>query len=61
MEFGVSPFPEPRRQMLERGSLFGESAYRWIPALGTVSAAYYAAVAPADAVPESLAAFEALL
>ena len=32
MEFGVSPFPESRRQMIERGRLFGVPAYRWIPA-----------------------------
>jgi hypothetical protein len=61
MEFGVSPFPEPRRQMLDRGSLFGEAAYRWVPARSTISAQYYAAVVPAAAVPESLEAFEALL
>jgi len=61
MEFGVSPFPESRRQMIERGSLFGEPGYRWIPALGTLSAEYYAAIVPSPAVPESLSAFEALL
>lgn len=32
MEFGVSPFPETRRQMIERGSLFGVPGYRWIAA-----------------------------
>ena len=31
MEFGVSPFPEPRRKMIDRGSLFGVPAYRWLP------------------------------
>ena len=25
MEFGVSPFPETRRQMIERGPLFGDA------------------------------------
>jgi hypothetical protein len=61
MEFGVSPFPEPRREMLARGSLFSEPAYRWVPALGTISAEYYAAVVSSEAVPESLEAFESLL
>jgi hypothetical protein len=42
MEFGVSPFPESRRQMIERGTLFGERTYRWIPAYGQVRAEYLA-------------------
>ena len=32
MEFGVSPFPESRRQMIDRGRLFDVPTYRWIPA-----------------------------
>ena len=32
MEFGVSPMPESRRQMIERRELFGVPAYRWLPA-----------------------------
>ena len=31
MEFGVSPFPESRRQMIDRGRLFDVPTYRWIP------------------------------
>ena len=42
MEFGVSPMPETRRSMIERGSLFGVPAYRWIPA-GTSVQVHYAA------------------
>ncbi|HXJ40408.1 MAG TPA: hypothetical protein VNH18_14095 [Bryobacteraceae bacterium] len=61
MEFGVSPFPESRRQMIERGSLFGEPGYRWIPARGKLSAEYYAAITPATSVPATLTAFEDLL
>ena len=61
MEFGVSPFPETRRQMLERGTMSGEAGYRWIPAGGRLTALYYAAITPAAAIPESLEAFEALL
>ncbi|MES1257419.1 MAG: hypothetical protein ABUS51_03280 [Acidobacteriota bacterium] len=54
MEFGVSPFPEPRRKMIERGTLFGAPAYRWIPARAKLTAEYHAMVAPADALPETL-------
>ena len=32
MEFGVSPMAESRRQMVDRGRLFGVPAYRWLPA-----------------------------
>ncbi|MBM3740272.1 MAG: hypothetical protein FJW39_31345 [Acidobacteria bacterium] len=46
MEFGVSPMPETRRQMIERGSLFGVPGYRWIPAGATVEVEYQAFVRP---------------
>jgi hypothetical protein len=42
MEFGVSPMPETRRQMIERGSMFGVPAYRWIPARKSVQVHYIA-------------------
>jgi hypothetical protein len=42
MEFGVSPMPESRRQMVDRGALFGVPAYRWLPAHGRLKAAYSA-------------------
>jgi hypothetical protein len=54
MEFGASPMPESRRQMIDRGSLFGERAYRWISAKETLRSAYRAFLAPADRIPESL-------
>ncbi|MBI3211009.1 MAG: hypothetical protein HYZ37_19155 [Candidatus Solibacter usitatus] len=54
MEFGVSPMPESRRQMIERGSMFGTPGFRWIPALSRVTATYCAFVTTASAVPESL-------
>ena len=47
MEFGVSPFPEPRRAMVERGSLFGERGFRWIPARSRVTVEYCLFVAEA--------------
>lgn len=42
LEFGVSPQPEPRRAMIQRGTLFGVPAYRWIPARAVVSVSYEA-------------------
>lgn len=45
MEFGVSPMPETRRKMVERGSLFNVPAYRWLPAAGRLTVRYEAAVA----------------
>jgi hypothetical protein len=53
-EFGVSPMPETRRQMIERGPLFGVPTYRWIPARQRVTVDYRATVRPADVVPEAL-------
>jgi hypothetical protein len=53
-EFGVSPMPETRRQMIERGRLFGVPTYRWVPARRRVTVEYRAVLRPADAVPEAL-------
>jgi hypothetical protein len=61
MEFGVSPFPEPRRAMIERASLFDTPCYRWIGAKSKLRVEYYAAVAPSLAIPESLNQFEELV
>jgi hypothetical protein len=44
MEFGASPMPETRRRMIERGSLFGVPAFRWIPARTRVEVRYAAAI-----------------
>ncbi len=41
MEFGVSPFPESRRQMVDRGTLFDVPTYRWLPAKSTIEAEYW--------------------
>jgi hypothetical protein len=54
MEFGVSPFPESRREMIERGRLFDAPTFRWIPAASEVQVEYWATVRRADAVPETL-------
>lgn len=40
LEFGVSPFPEARRAMIDRSSLFSVPSYRWIPAQSRVEVAY---------------------
>jgi hypothetical protein len=47
LEFGVSPYPETRRQMISRPALFGSPVYRWLPAHATAHVAYKAFVRPA--------------
>ena len=54
MEFGVSPMPETRRDMIERARLFGVPAYRWLPAKSRLEVEYWAVAFSADSVPESL-------
>jgi hypothetical protein len=54
MEFGVSPFPESRRGMVDRGRLFDTPTFRWLPARGALSVGYCAVVRRADTIPESL-------
>ncbi len=54
MEFGASPIPESRREMVERGLLFNTSTYRWLPALGTIEVDYWVMIQPADSIPDLL-------
>ena len=54
MEFGVSPFPETRREMIDRGRLFDVPTYRWIPARSRVSVEYCAVVQATAQIPEAL-------
>jgi hypothetical protein len=54
MEFGVSPFPETRREMIERGPLFGTPPCGWIPARGRIGVEYWAILQSCPAIPESL-------
>ncbi|MGB6687246.1 MAG: hypothetical protein WBE76_05330 [Terracidiphilus sp.] len=54
MEFGVSPFPETRKEMVERGKLFGTPTYKWIPAGGQLRAEYWVISQTVDVIPESL-------
>ncbi len=43
MEFGVSPIPESRREMIDRSRLFGVPTYRWLPAKSRAEVEYRAA------------------
>lgn len=48
MEFGVSPFPETRRAMIERGWLFDTPTYKWVPAKKQLSVSYSVFIERAD-------------
>jgi hypothetical protein len=54
MEFGVSPFPESRKEMTERVRLLDIPTYKWLPALGTLEAEYWIRTAMAESIPETL-------
>jgi hypothetical protein len=54
MEFGVSPFPESRKDAVARGRLFGAPTYRWLPARTKLQIEYWAVLRHADAPPETL-------
>jgi hypothetical protein len=54
VEFGLSPFAEGRRAMVERGSLFDTPVYRWLPALGSMTVEYTAFVRRVGEMPREL-------
>jgi hypothetical protein len=54
MEFGVSPFPETRRAMVDRVRMFDAPTYRWLPAKSGLDAIYWIVLQTADRIPESL-------
>jgi hypothetical protein len=54
LEFGVSPFPETRRQMIERGRMFDTPTYRWVPGHSDLTAEYQIVMRDADRIPETL-------
>jgi len=54
MEFGASPMPEMRRQMIERGPLFGAPTFRWLAAKAVYEVEYRAVAHKADEIPERL-------
>ena len=54
MEFGVSPFPETGRAMIERGRLFDTPGFRWIPAGVAGQRRIFLCLRGTDAIPETL-------
>lgn len=42
LEFGVTAIPESRRKMINRGTIFNQPAFRWLPARSKAHASYYA-------------------
>jgi hypothetical protein len=52
MEFGVSPMPESRRQMIDRHRLLGAPTYRWLGARSRIELEYEALTWFSDSVPE---------
>jgi hypothetical protein len=54
VEFGLSPFAEGRRNMVERGSLFGVPTYRWLGARQSISIDYVAFAFQSGEMPEEL-------
>jgi hypothetical protein len=52
MEFGASPFPESRKDMIERRELFGVPGYRWLPAKAKITVQYSAFARMAESIPE---------
>jgi len=54
LEFGVSPMPETRRQMIERTQLFDAPGFRWIGAQRRIEVDYRAVLQSAERIPESL-------
>ena len=54
MEFGASPFPETRREMIERGRMFGTRTFAWIPAASHANVEYWIVARTADWIPDTL-------
>jgi len=54
MEFGVSPFVENRRAMVERGKLFGVPTFRWLGARQTLKVEFVAFLQAVVHLPTSL-------
>jgi hypothetical protein len=56
LEFGVSPFPEGRQKMVQRETLFGAPAFRWLRGLERVSVEYSAFIGQAQCFPNEAGA-----
>lgn len=50
LEFGVSPMPETRREMIDRQRLFGTPVYRWLPARSKHTVEYTAVLRTANTI-----------
>ena len=61
MEFSASPFPESRRQMIERNGMYGVPGYRWAPAKSKLRSDYWAFITEAKSIPETLEEIEVLV
>ena len=55
MEFGVSPVPETRDEMVRRGTLFGVPAFRRIASGESITVEYYAVLQHTTVIPDSIA------
>jgi len=40
LEFGTQPYDVPRRQTVDMGKLFGQAAFRWLPAKSKIATRY---------------------
>jgi hypothetical protein len=56
MEFGVSPFPESRREMVDRSRLFDVPTYRWLRARSRQKVEYWICCQHSASVPETISA-----
>jgi len=56
MEFGASPFPESRREMVDRRCLFDVPTYRWLPARTRQTVEYWIYSQHSRSVPEAISA-----
>lgn len=54
LEFGKTPMPETRKQMIQRGSLFGYPSFFWLPARTQVSVDFYAFICTSENISESV-------
>jgi hypothetical protein len=54
MEFGMSPMPESRREMVERGRLFGARTFGWLRAHERIEVEYWAMTIQARRIPASI-------
>ena len=54
LEFGVSAFVESRREMVERHSMFGAPAFRWLEAKSSAHVEYCAFLQSAQSQPKSI-------